>query len=27
MNEAKSWLDTHRGESWRKCRTCLVAEG
>ncbi len=30
MNEAKTWLDSHRGdegENWRKCRTCLVAEG
>ena len=25
--EAETWLETHRGEDWRKCRTCLVAEG
>lgn len=28
--EAEIWLESHRGEegeSWRKCRTCLAAEG
>ncbi len=27
MNEAKSWLDTHRGENWRKCMKCLTSQG
>ena len=23
-HEAEEWLETHRGEDWRKCKTCFV---
>lgn len=23
MREAEDWLETHRGENWRRCMTCF----
>ena len=27
LAEAEEWLNKHRGDDWRKCRTCLVSAG
>ena len=27
LNEAETWLNSNRGDGWRKCRTCLVSRG
>ena len=27
LSEAERWLKDHRGDDWRKCRTCLVSGG